>query len=164
MASTLTFISKVEVGAGGSSSIDFSSIPSTYTDLILKLSLREANDYMALSFNGSSSSFTSKYIVGTGGAANSYSRTDNYQSATVVPTSWTSNTFSNVEIYIPNYAGSANKSFSIDTVTENNSTTAYMELIAGLWSNTAAINQVTINAVSSFVQYSTAYLYGIKSS
>lgn len=164
MAATYELIDKVEVGAGGSSSINFSSIPSTYTNLILKLSLREANDYMALSFNGSSSSFTSRYIVGTGGAANSYSRTDNYQSATVVPTSWTSNTFSNVEIYISNYAGSAHKSFSIDTVTENNSTTAYMEMIGGLWSNTAAINQVTINAVSSFVQYSTAYLYGIKSS
>jgi len=163
MANTFELIQSYTVGSGGAASIDFTTIPSTYTDLCVKWSLREANDYMGLSFNGSTANFTSRFIFGGGsGTPSSNSRTDNYQSATVVTTSWTASTFSNAELYIPNYAGNTNKSFSIDTVTENNSTTAYMELIAGLWSNTAAINRVTLNSVGSFVQYSTAYLYGVK--
>ena len=37
---TYTLISSVTVGAGGASSIDFTSIPSTYTDLLVKISAR----------------------------------------------------------------------------------------------------------------------------
>ena len=40
MADTYTLISSVTVGAGGASSIDFTSIPATYTDLLVKFSLR----------------------------------------------------------------------------------------------------------------------------
>jgi hypothetical protein len=77
----------------------------------------------------------------------------------------TANTFGNTDIYIPNYAGSANKSVSVDTVEENNGTTARALLGAILWSNTAAITALGLTPVSgSFVQYSTATLYGIKNS
>jgi len=46
---------------------------------------------------------------------------------------------------------------------ENNATTSYMGLFAGLWSNASTINAIKIFEVSSnnLVQYSTAYLYGI---
>jgi len=47
----------------------------------------------------------------------------------------TANTFSNSQIYIPNYAGSNYKSVSIDQVMENNSGTAYSVFIAGLYSS-----------------------------
>lgn len=40
MMATYIKIGSVEVGAGGASSIDFSSIPATYTDLVLKMSAR----------------------------------------------------------------------------------------------------------------------------
>ena len=40
MATTFTKIASVTVGSGGASSIDFTSIPSTYTDLCVKLSTR----------------------------------------------------------------------------------------------------------------------------
>ena len=77
----------------------------------------------------------------------------------------TANTFANVSIYIPNYTSANYKSVSIDAVTENNATTAYAFLSAGLWSNTAAITSATItNSSGNYVQYSTAYLYGIKNS
>jgi hypothetical protein len=72
----------------------------------------------------------------------------------------TASSFSSGEIYIPNYAGSTNKSYSIDSVTEQNATGALAELIAGLWSQTAAITQITLSS-SNFQQYSTAYLYGV---
>ena len=77
----------------------------------------------------------------------------------------TANTFGNMEIYIPNYAGSSNKSVSVNQVGEDNAATAYATLLAGLWSNTAAITSIKLTPFSggaSFVQYSTAYLYGVK--
>ena len=40
MANTFQLISSTTVGAGGASSIDFTSIPSTYTDLVIKWSGR----------------------------------------------------------------------------------------------------------------------------
>ena len=78
----------------------------------------------------------------------------------------TANTFANGEFYIPNYAGSTNKSVSADGVTENNATAARATLTAGLWSNTAAINQITLLPIAggTFAQYSTATLYGISNS
>jgi hypothetical protein len=155
--------SAVTVGAGGAASIDFSSIPSTYTDLVLKTSVRWSNtgpDGFNISFNGSTSSFTCRFLEGSGSAASS--STGTRFAGGLEGTGYTASTFGSVDIYIPNYAGSTNKSYSIDSVTENNATQAFSQLIAGLWSNTSAINQITIAPSSgTFVQYSTAYLYGV---
>ena len=167
MPDTFIKIASVTVGSGGASSIDFTSIPSTYTDLCVKFSLRAGSNNCNLRFNGSSAaSYGQKTLRGTGSAVDTYysvnsGATEIYFQA-LSSTSDTANTFSNVELYIPNYAGSTNKSCSLDGVGENNGTTTYSNLIAGLWSNTAAITQVSV--LSSFVQYSTATLYGIKNS
>jgi hypothetical protein len=164
MPNTFELIASSTVGAGGASSIDFTSIPSTYTDLCLKVSVRWSNagpDGFNVSYNGSTSSFTARYLEGSGSAAASGTATRFVGG--LEGTGYTANTFGNVDIYIPNYAGSTNKSYSSDTVTENNATQAYSHLIAGLWSNTAAINQITLAPSSgTFVQHSTAYLYGVK--
>jgi hypothetical protein len=160
-------IATVSVTAGGGqAAIDFTSIPSTYTDLILKVSARitGATDFATLSiaFNGSTSNFTSRLLQGDGSSAVSAGLTN--FSGGVGGTLLTASTFNNVEIYIPNYAGSTNKSFSSDSVVENNATAARDTLIAGLWSQTAAINQVTFTSSSNFAQYTTATLYGISKS
>jgi len=150
---------------GSVSQIDFSSIPSTYTDLCLKISGRTSAgfnaDNLLIKFNNSSSGFSGKALRGSGSAVVSYSPA---LVGFLPGSSSTGSTFSNNEIYIPNYAGSTYKSFSCDSVTENNGTEAYALLIAQLWSNTAAINQITIYPDSSgnFVTNSTAYLYGVK--
>jgi hypothetical protein len=165
MANTFELIASSTVGSGGAASIDFTSIASTYTDLVLKVSTRSntaaALTAVNLSLNSSTASFTAKFLLGTGSAAVSGSQarfTGHADAATA-----TSNTFQNGEIYIPNYAGSNYKSYSADSVQEDNTTAAYASLIAGLWSNTAAITSVTLTPdAGSFVQYSTAYLYGVK--
>lgn len=166
MANTFELIASYSA-SGTVSSIDFSSIPSTFTDLVLKISGRtnaaSLEESLNLSFNGSTASFTGKYLLGNGAAASSGSLTR--FAGEVNSNSSTSSTFSNTDIYIPNYAGSSNKSYSVDSVQETNGTTAYTVLYAGLWSNTAAINQITLTPPSgSFVIYSTAYLYGVKNS
>jgi hypothetical protein len=171
MANTYTLIASSTVGAGGASTIAFSSIPSTYMDLVVKLSARANNSGtdcpIVITFNGSTSGYTDKAVYGTGSAAGSVNTGTgagiywNYQTGNTA----TSNTFGNGDIYIPNYAGSAYKSVSIDTVSENNGTAAFTMLTAALWSNTAAINSITFTPNSaSFLQYTTAYLYGIKNS
>jgi hypothetical protein len=169
MANTYTLISAVTVGAGGSATISFSSIPQTYTDLKLVLSGRSDSASLTnvqMQPNGSTSSLSGKQIYGDGASA--FSGTDGgYGSKAALPgTSQTASTFNNVEWYIPNYTGSTNKSFSCDSVQETNATTAYAQLWAGLWSDTSAITSITLDIIEAgnFVTNSTAYLYGIKNS
>lgn len=167
MANTFIAISTVTVGGAGSATITFSSIPSTFTDLLVKLSLRggqaNVNQSTTISLNGSSSNFTGKRVYGTGTSAGSDSALQLESNGA----SASASIFSNEEIYIPNYTSSNSKAINADGVLENNATLAYAILQAGLWNPAAqaAITSITFTAVSnSFVQYSTATLYGIKSS
>jgi hypothetical protein len=171
---TLLKIASVTVGSGGASSMEFTSIPSTYTDLCIKLSGRSSNagangwQNGALTFNGSTSGYSGIVLLGRGdlspvSLANSSTSID-FAFYTSDATS-TSNTFANNEIYIPNYAGSNYKSVSSDIAQENNGVRAIMGFNAGLWSNAAAITSITLTpTLGTFVQYSTATLYGINKS
>ena len=172
MPDTFTLIASSTVGGGGVASIDFTSIPSTYTDLLLVTSVR-SNDAgvrtaLNITVNGSASTYSSRLVRGydnttvdsaTGGSTS-------INTFRVPAAGNTASTFSNDSTYIPNYAGSTNKSMSLDNTSETNiasGTTNYMSLSAGLWSTTSAINQVTLTlGAGNFVQYSTAYLYGVK--
>jgi hypothetical protein len=169
MAYTYSKISSVTVGSGGSSSIDFIAIPQNYTDLLISLSGRSVrsavNDVLYMKFNSSTSDYSSKILEGNGASATSYSGGSSaFSDILGIPAATsTANTFGNVAIYIPNYTSSNNKSISVDGVGENNATTAFVDLYAGLLSNTAAITSITLyNIISNFAQYSTATLYGIK--
>ncbi len=167
MATTYTLISSVTVGSGGAATIDFTSIPGTYTDLLVKVCPRSTRasaqkDNMLVQLNSSTSNFTGRALTGSGSAAASYTETAGFVSYAVCAADSTANTFSNIELYIPNYAGSNNKSISADGVSETNAVAAEMGLHAVLWSNSAAITGVKLTlSVGNFVQYSTAYLYGI---
>jgi hypothetical protein len=173
---TFTKIASVTVGSGGAANIDFTSIPATYTDLVVKFSLRStASDSggsnpsdARLSFNNSTSGYSERMIYSDNGtsaasAATSGSGFFNW-AGTQNSNSNTASTFSNCEVYIPNYAGSNNKSVSSDAIRENNATGGIqIRLFAGLWSNSAAITSVKLAPdYGNFAQYSTATLYGIK--
>jgi hypothetical protein len=162
MATTYTLISSVTVGSGGAATIDFTSIPSTYTDLNIILSGRGTADTFNayVRFNSSTSNYSQRRLQGTGTVAES--TTDTEIIIYNVRSSYTATVFSNGSAYIPNYAGSNYKSVSVDTVTENNATVNRNVLNAGLWSDTSAITSVNLVAASgNFAEYSTAYLYGI---
>lgn len=180
MPTTMTLIASATAGSGGTAAFDFTSIPQTYTDLVLKFSVRQDLGALAASdfiyFNGSQTSYSGRGMEGSGGAgtAASFSYIGNFTYANVEGNgaNATANAFANAEIYIPNYTGSNYKSFSSDGVMETNGSTAYVSFWAGLWSNTAAINRITLSTSATsltsgaqkFLQYSTAYLYGIKNS
>lgn len=165
MANTFELIEAFTVGSGGASSIVFSAIPSTYTDLVVKMSARSTStaDWVGLSFNTTTTGYSQKHMQGSGSTVASFATTD-YQFAFINnQTGSTANVFSSSEAYIPNYRSSTNKSYSIDTTGESNSSTAYAEFSAQLWSNTAAITSITLTSTGgNLAQYTTAYLYGVK--
>jgi len=167
MATTYEAIATVTVGSGGAANIEFTSIPATYTDLLVKISARltGSNEAILINFNNSSTNLSSKRLYGTGSATGSSNYGSTVYVGNATGTGDTASTFCNNEFYVPNYASSNNKSVSSDGVTENNGTTAYAILDAGLWSNSAAITSIKlIPNANNFAQYSTATLYGIKNS
>ena len=162
-------IATVTVGAGGAANMTFNSISGIYTDLLVKVSARNTvgTDHVQIAFNGSTSVYTLKAIRGNGSAAASFNGSD-FGITAALESGYFSNdtsTFTNTEIYIPNYSGSNAKSVSIDAVQEANATTAYAMLNAGLWSGTSAITSIVLTGqANSFAQHSTATLYGISKS
>jgi hypothetical protein len=170
MANTYTLISSNTVGSGGAASVTFSSIPATYTDLLLRSSVRNTGSSglsFAIQYNGSTTNYSGRYLEGSGAAASSGTiASTSFNQAGLMPVStYTASTFGSNDLYIPNYTASQNKSSSLDATTENNAATSYIDLIANLWADTTAISSMYIYApAGSFAQYSTFYLYGIKNS
>ena len=171
MANTYTLISSVTVGSGGQSSIEFTSIPATYSDLKVSTSLRTdrasaVRDVAKIQFNSNTgANYSERELYGNGNAAGTASASSQTSARCGYPTASTAtaNIFSNDSIYIPNYLSSANKSFSVDSVAETNAVATDVLQLAGLWSQTATITSIKIFPAfgTSFDQYSTAYLYGI---
>lgn len=169
MPNTMTLISTVTVGAGGAASISFSSIPQTFTDLLLLGSLRSANASVdrqnGMYLNGQgfpNSASTNRDLYGSGVSATSSTTGANsfLNIGTIPAANATSNTFGNLAIYFANYSGNTNKSISTESVAENNATGGNQSIVASLWANTAAITSISMDAAT-YVQNSTVSLYGI---
>jgi hypothetical protein len=170
MANTYTLISANTLSTTATS-VTFSSIPATYTDLVFRISAR--GDFAAnggkirVEVNGDTAtnySWTEIYATGT---TDTSARNTNKTDMDFYSTNYAldgTNLFSNTEIYIPNYLASANKPMNGFGVSERNSTTAnVIATTANLWRNTAAITSVKFSPASnSFVSGSSFYLYGIK--
>lgn len=165
---TMTKIASIQVGAGTTYGFDFSNIPQTFTDLLVLVSARSTGNeiYLAAALNDNGSSvYSHKYLNGSGSSVASFSMSSfSYFThfGSIASSSYTSNTFANSSIYIPNYTSASHKSISIDSVTENNATTSYQAIIAPLFASTSPITKVYITGNSAnLAQYSTATLYGI---
>jgi hypothetical protein len=169
MPANYVLLEKITVGAAGASSVTFSGIPQTgYTDLVVKASARgtraQTETEIRLTVNGSATSYSNRALQGNGSSAASftYSTTFFYNGETDAASA-TASTFGNAEIYIPNYTSSNFKSISTDAVSENNATGgAYINMVAGLWSNTSPITSMTLTpGANDWAQGSTFYLYGV---
>ena len=157
------------VGAGGTTVIQFNNIPQFYTDLQIVISARTNGTSGARLiggyFNGTGypSNASFRELIGNGSSVSS-SGTSAYSTfGFVCDASQTANTFSSHNIYIPNYANTSNfKQVIIDSVSENNSTTARQYLAANLWRYTNAIQSIQMDCGGEvFQQYTTVSLYGI---
>lgn len=170
MAATYIPIASTTLSSS-TASVTFSSIPATYTDLVLRCSARSNRasnilDNMLYEFNSSTSNFSATRLLGDGSNATSNLVTTNVSQIRLNASNSTSNTFTSFELYIPSYTASQNKPFSSFSALENNATEAHLAGIASLWSNTAAITSIKLSPQNgtSFLSDSTFHLYGIKNS
>jgi len=152
-------------------SITFTSIPQTYTDLLIKASTRNTasnSSGLNLFLNSTSpgNEYSERRLYATGSAVGS----DTGNTGISITSQgggggYTANTFGNTEFYIPEYTSSKFKSVFAYGVPENNATATLIMLTAGLRSNTEAVTSVILGAYdTTFVSGSTFYLYGIKNS
>lgn len=158
-----------EVSAGsGQTSVTLSSIPQTYTDLLILVSSRAGSggggglDFF-ITFNGSSSGYSSRALLGTGSTvASQTGGTSNIKIGQWVNAA-TVSIHCNTAIYIPDYAGSQDKSVSVNLVSENAATLAEQFIVAGEWANSQGISSITFDPELSYPlqQYSSFTIYGI---
>lgn len=166
-----TFITSTTVGAGGASNIEFTSIPNSYKKLILIMSLRGNNSeaVVNVSFtlnNNTSTIYTRANIWGDGSTVNRTQGTADdrgywgYMNANTA----TASTFGNAWVEFINYATTATKVWNAQSVTENDATLAHQTMAQGSYDSSSAISSIKINpwSTGNFMQYSTAYLYGVK--
>ena len=174
MPNNYVLLERIELNASASS-VTFANIPQTgYTDLKVVGSIRnsaaDTNTDTVLTFNINTSSYSGRRLAGNGSSASSDTQSPTngfYFALTGEGTNWTANTFSNGEIYIPNYNLAQAHPFSGDVVVENNAATGYNDLLAHLWKpgTAQAITSISLaTTASNWTQYTTFYLYGIKSS
>jgi hypothetical protein len=157
-------ISTVTVGSGGSSSISFSSIPSTYTHLQIRgIGLGTGFAYSYLLFNSdSASNYSYHQVVGDGTSVTSAGGSTNLIYTLQGPSD---NSYVGSGIIdILDYANT-NKYKTVRLLTgfEKNGS-GQIFLRSGNWRSTSAITDITIYANTSFTQYSSFALYGIKGS
>lgn len=157
--------------SGTASSITFNNIPQTFTDLKIVVSVRMSNastlGYTTFRFNGDSASTLQSYTYldsNNGSSPFSARATSTPWFLNTPAANSTSNTFSNSEIYIPNYSSANFKQGIMDATGENNATQAWLTEYAALYRSTSPITSITFNDVfngASFVANSAITLYGI---
>lgn len=168
MPTTMKLIAK-NVLSSSASSVTFSDIPGTYTDLVLLSSARTnrndgtLTDGIKIRFNGDTATgnYSERRLYSTGSTV--VSNTEVAFGGYTTVTGTTADTFGNSAAYIPNYAGSTKKSLSVESVTENNATAAFILIDAVLWQGTDAITSIALtpDVGTNFVSGSSFYLYGI---
>ena len=174
LKSTTSFesISTVTVGTPVSS-IEFTSIPATYTHLQIRGIGRgtyngavNEDQYMYIQFNSDTASNYSRHrLSGSGSAASSGAETSQNQGmASWIPTlNATANVFYGAVFDILDYANT-NKFKTVKSLNGGDMTGAgYIHLYGSLWRSTSAVTSIKLSPQSNnFAQYTSYALYGIK--
>lgn len=165
IAGTFESIATVSVGSGGSSAVDFTSIPATYTHLQIRLIAQKltssTNGLMRFNSDATSTNYYAHGIEADGSTVAAYATNDFPRAVANVPT--TANIFAASVVDILDYANTNKYKTvrSLNGVDRNGS--GELTFGSGLWKNTAAITDIRIYPTSgNFAQYSTFALYGIK--
>jgi hypothetical protein len=163
MASTYEPIATTTLGSAAST-ITFSSIPSTYTDLrlVVVCTAVSVNQDSIIRFNSDTGTNYSYTIITGNGSAVTNSRGSNSDSIYFASgsVSITLPTFYGVDIF--SYAGSTNKTILVSTSMDKNGSGEASRTV-GLWRNTAAITRIDfILSTANYAAGTTATLWGIK--
>jgi len=165
---TYTLIAHQELGSA-QASIEFTSIPTTFSDLVLMISVRVTNagiyeQDLLMTFNNTSANRSTRRLFANASSNGLGQSRSDMLIGQVVSALDSSPSFSTSTVYIPNYRSSAVKSASSDSgqIAFNSSDGMWANLTAMRWNDTAAITSIQISPSSQqFVQFSSATLYGI---
>ena len=181
-SSSFESIETVTVGSGGSSSISFTSIPSTYTHLQVR-GIVQSNrtsyvvDEMPFTFNSDSATNYSFQLLrggleSTPAVSAQAAATQSYMRIGAINSNVSVNTFSSFVLDILDYANT-NKykttrsltGYDVNGTTGTGSYGGAISLNSGNWRSTSAITSITFSVSADatlFNQYSSFALYGIK--
>jgi hypothetical protein len=175
VANSYESIATVTVGAGGASSVSFTSIPATYQHLQIRGIARNNSGTSGLAFirtkfnsDATSGNYYGHYLYGSGSAVSAAAaagQTNGAIAGFVGNNSNTASSFPTVIIDVLDYANtSKNKTTRALTGGDFNDVNGGVALISGLWMSTSAITSIEITSDSGtgLVQYSSFALYGIK--
>jgi len=145
------------------STITFSSIPSTYTDLRLVLIVSDGSNGSRINCNFNSdtgNTYSMTNIQGTGASALSSRGTSQTYLNAGNCTASTNKAFTTIDIF--SYTGSTYKTCLTTNSRDDNGSGAVMRFV-NLWQSTSAINRIdlTLATTGNFDAGSTATLYGI---
>jgi hypothetical protein len=162
MALTYEPIATTTLGSANST-ITFSSIPSTYTDLKLVITLTTtAGDDVHFRLNGDTgTNYSNTNIYGNGTSVLSARATND----TKIRISDTSSSTTRPSLFIIDlfsYAGSTLKTSIVSSHMEKPTLAGTVSAFAGLWRSTAAINSVTVYVGGTMIAGTQATIYGIK--
>ena len=173
----ITLIAHTEVGSGGTSNVEFTSIPSSYDDLMLVTSIQGLDLAspaigMLIQFNTDTATNYSETAVRTVATSPDSYRLTNYSylfgSQVEGFVSGTNYPFASCYVYIPNYKNTSyHKQVIVDDAGGHMTSTAndnYLSMRAGLYRSTSAITSIKVGRLSftyKLAQYSTLSLYGI---
>lgn len=140
--------------SGSQATISFTSIPATYTDLILVIN-GGTNVGYAVRLNGDSgSNYSFTRLYGDGSSAVS----DRGTNTTDITSGWGGNTNNVFTVQIMNYSNTTTNKTALTRIGTN----SFVVALVGLWRNTAAVNQVSIHGTANYAAGTTFNLYGIK--
>jgi hypothetical protein len=167
---TMKLIQTKTITTTGISFIGFSSLDLlNFTDLYFVASVRSAravaHEQLVFYINSDGGQkYANRVLVGNGSSVSSNIFSEFAGSAGLsAPGSLaTASTFGSISMYLPNFKSTTNKVFSVDTVSENNDTTAYQSLIANRYTSTSPVSIISINNnQGNFEIGTTVSLYGI---
>jgi hypothetical protein len=162
------FDSIASTTATGGSTVTFSSIPSTYQSLQVRILVRTTTDSVdfRMTANGVTSGYASHFLTGTGSvSATGYSAAANIRLDTGAGLNVNSYQHSAIIIDIHDYASTTrNKTFRMFYGADYNTTGGEVYIGSGLTTSTSAIDSLTFTALGGaiFANPSFFSLYGIK--
>lgn len=149
---------------GTAASVTFSSIPSTYTDLVLITSAKNdsaANSHITIRFNSDSgTNYSDTYMYGTGSGGGSSARDTSATAGAIARHDGTQ--YAVGITHIQNYA---NTTTYKTLLSRGGNAGTITQAFATLWRSTSAITSLTVypNDASNFASGSTFTIYGIAS-
>lgn len=166
MANTFDLIQTFDAAVGGSAYADFTSIPSTFTDLRFIISSRNTDVYNEIHFkinNGGSYAFMYFQITGSTKSQSYSTNSSTIQGMPQAVSGATANMFGAGNLYVPYYQNSNMKKSVVGLGTQANLNTFLVGFMQGANGDTTNITSIRAqSSIGNLAEGTKISLYGIK--